>query len=156
MRCLAKNPNDRFETGSELAAAIEAALAPFQVAVAKKRSVQKVRTGDSSSMRGLAGGALGAIAVLAIAALGAWLLQRSSASGQQQPAPAIEAAPPPRSTQAAPASAPTAEQQPAAPGATRPPAGAAPGSAKTAAPPVKKTSPAPTELVDPWGERDGR
>ena len=167
MRCLQKNPKDRFETGSELAAAIEAALAPFQVAENKRRKAQKASSGGgSSSMRSLLGGALGAIAVLAIAALGAWLLQRASGSGDPAPAPAPEIAPtrePPAPTQAAPPAAPTVGMEQTPPGgSTASPsstAGPAPGTPKTAAPPassVKKTAPASTELVNPWSERSGR
>jgi serine/threonine-protein kinase len=168
MRCLAKNPKDRFETGSELAAAIEAALAPFQVAVAKKRSAQKATGGDSSSMRGLVLGALGAIAVLALAALGAWLLLRGS--GQPQPEPTPQAAPTstllPASMQptSRPAALPPAggpSESVGQPGATatpssRPSAGGAPGSARTPAPSAKKPPPEPTELVNPWSGRDSR
>ncbi len=164
MRCLAKDPNDRFETASELAAALEVALAPFQVAGAKRRSAQKAKAGGSSSMRGLVGGALGAILVLALAALGAWLLQRALGSGPPAapkpiPPPTALAAPALPST--TPPSAAGVEATPAGTGTTvtassRPSAITPPGSAKAPAPSAKKSPPAPTELVNPWGGRDSR
>ncbi|NUQ79885.1 MAG: protein kinase [Polyangiaceae bacterium] len=159
MRCLAKNPKDRFETGSELAAAIEAALAPFQVAETKRRSAEKAKPGRSSSMRGLLGGALGAIFVLALAALGAWLLQK--ASEKPEPPPPVETVPSaveaPKQSAAAPVPAPPVElRQPAGGEVARPPAGAVPASTRTAPQPVKTTPSAPTELVNPWVGRDGR
>ncbi|HZF56360.1 MAG TPA: protein kinase [Polyangiaceae bacterium] len=164
MRCLAKDPNDRFETASELAAAIEVALAPFQVAGAKRRSVQKAKAGGSSSMRGLVGGALGAILVLALAALGAWLLQKVLGSAPPvtpKPIPPPTALAAPVLPSITPASAAGVEATPAGAGTTvaassRPSAITPPGSPKAPAPSEKKSPPAPTELVNPWGGRDGK
>lgn len=179
MRCLAKSPKDRFATASELAAALEVALAPLQVAVAKRRAERKDKPGGSSSMRGLVSGALGAVAVLAIAGLAAWLLQRSLSQPETAPAPALtptwaaaptEAPPAPPATAApapSPQPSPPAAQPPSTADEVKPPAGdaaprpastisAPPGGTRTAAPPVKPTSSGSNELVNPWGGRDGR
>jgi serine/threonine-protein kinase len=163
MRCLAKDPKDRFETGTELAAALEAALAPLQVAGARRLRGKKAGLGMSAETSALVRGALLAAALLVAVGLGVWGWQRLRASPGAEPqgalaTPASTPTPTPTPTQGAavlpldPRAAPTS---PAAPVATA--GDTTLGPAGTTTMPVSTTTaPAGTTDVGAAGETSAR
>jgi serine/threonine-protein kinase len=141
MRCLAKDPKDRFETSAELVAALEAALAPMQIAGARKRGGKKGKAAFSPETMAVVRGALITVVILAAVGLGVWLWLKSrghsvDGAGRND---AVETAP------LAPAPPPGAV------------AAAAPGAelslslSRTGTPPSGRSQTKPSDLVDPWG-----